>query len=99
MLVSNEFVFIAYWNSISIMKKLSTFIISFLLLKFSFILCCLTEPNCFWRIKNSEDNHGDMRTDCGFFLLKIKGPIDNFYNEILNLSTSLTFIFCLNCMN
>ncbi|XP_052021293.1 vomeronasal type-2 receptor 116-like isoform X2 [Apodemus sylvaticus] len=64
------------------MKKLSIFAISFLLLMLSFILCCLTEPKCFWRVKNSEDNHGDMRTDCGFFLRTIEGPIDNIYDDI-----------------
>ncbi|XP_052023992.1 vomeronasal type-2 receptor 116-like isoform X2 [Apodemus sylvaticus] len=67
------------------MKKLSAFSISFLLLKFSFIVCCLNEPICFWRIKNSEDNYGDARTDCGFFLRTIEEPIGNFYDGIFEL--------------
>ncbi|XP_052024920.1 vomeronasal type-2 receptor 116-like isoform X1 [Apodemus sylvaticus] len=64
------------------MKKLSAFTICFLLLKLSFILCCLTEPNCFLRINKSEDKHGDMRTDCGFFLRTLEGPTDHYYEEI-----------------
>ncbi|XP_052019491.1 vomeronasal type-2 receptor 116-like isoform X2 [Apodemus sylvaticus] len=67
------------------MKKLCAFSISFLLLTFSLILCCLTEPICFWRIKNSEDNSGDLRNDCGFFLWTMEEPIEeNFYNEIID---------------
>ncbi|XP_052019516.1 vomeronasal type-2 receptor 116-like isoform X2 [Apodemus sylvaticus] len=67
------------------MKKLCAFTISFLLLKFSIILCCLTEPLCFWRIKNSEDNDGVMRSDCGFFLWTTEEPIeDNLYNKIID---------------
>ncbi|XP_032772255.1 vomeronasal type-2 receptor 116-like isoform X2 [Rattus rattus] len=67
------------------MKKLCAFTISFLFLKFSFILCSLTEPKCFWRIKNNEDNYGDFRSDCGFVLFTHEGPIEkNFYNNVIN---------------
>nr|XP_034346840.1 vomeronasal type-2 receptor 116-like isoform X3 [Arvicanthis niloticus] len=67
------------------MKKLCAFTISFLLLKFSLILCSLTEPLCFWRIKNNIDNDGDLRSDCGFVLLAIDWPIEeDFYNHVLN---------------
>ena len=65
------------------MKKLSTLTISFLLLKVSFFLYCLTEPNCYWRIKNSEANLVDMGIDCRFHLGTMNEPIDNFYDEIL----------------
>nr|XP_038948262.1 vomeronasal 2 receptor 68 isoform X5 [Rattus norvegicus] len=66
------------------MKELCTFTISFLLLKFSFIMWGLTEPSCFWRIKNNGDNDGDLRTDCGFVLFTRQEPIEeNFYNEIV----------------
>ncbi|NP_001098094.1 vomeronasal 2, receptor 13 isoform 2 precursor [Mus musculus] len=62
------------------MKELCVFILCFLLLKFSLILCHLTEPICFWRIKSNEDNDGDLRSDCGFFLAAVEGPIDQIYN-------------------
>ncbi|XP_032772244.1 vomeronasal type-2 receptor 116-like isoform X3 [Rattus rattus] len=66
------------------MKELCTFTISFLLLKFSFIMWGLTEPSCFWRIKNNGDNNEDLRTDCGFVLFTQQEPIEeNFYNEIV----------------
>ncbi|NP_001371904.1 vomeronasal 2, receptor 14 isoform 1 precursor [Mus musculus] len=62
------------------MKNLRGFGLSFMLLKFSLIWCHLTEPICFWRIKNNEDNDGDLRSDCGFFLAAVEGPIDHTYN-------------------
>ena len=66
------------------MKKLCASSISILLLNFSLIMCCLTEPTCFWRIKNSEDNDVDLRNDCGFYLWTHEGPIeDNLYNDII----------------
>ncbi|XP_076778254.1 vomeronasal type-2 receptor 116-like isoform X1 [Arvicanthis niloticus] len=66
------------------MKKLRGFTISFLLLKFSLILCCLTELSCFWRIKNIEDNDGHLRSDCGFFLMLQEEAIeDDFYNQLI----------------
>ena len=66
------------------MKKLCAFTISFLSLKFSLILCCLTEASCFWRIKNSEDNDGDLQRECHFYLGAVDKPIeDNFYNSLL----------------
>uniref|UniRef100_A0A8C6MPN6 G-protein coupled receptors family 3 profile domain-containing protein n=1 Tax=Mus spicilegus TaxID=10103 RepID=A0A8C6MPN6_MUSSI len=67
------------------MKKLCDFTPSFLLLKFSLILCSLTEPSCFWSIQNNEDNNRDLRGDCGFVLLTHEGPIDEkFYNYVIN---------------
>ncbi|XP_032772237.1 vomeronasal type-2 receptor 116-like isoform X2 [Rattus rattus] len=71
------------------MKKLCAFTIVFFSLKFSFILCSLTEPSCFWRIKRSEDNDGDLRSDCGFVLFTLESPIEeNFYNSIINFRIS-----------
>nr|XP_034345298.1 vomeronasal type-2 receptor 116-like isoform X3 [Arvicanthis niloticus] len=70
------------------MKKLCAFTISFSLLKFSLILCSLTEPLCFWRIKYNFDNDGDLKSDCGFFLLTGGWSIEkNFYNRVLNFTT------------
>ncbi|XP_028640503.1 vomeronasal type-2 receptor 116-like isoform X2 [Grammomys surdaster] len=67
------------------MKKLCAFIISFLLLKFSLILYSLTDPSCFWRIQDNEDNGGDLQSDCGFALITYEGPIEeNFYSNLIN---------------
>ncbi|EDL20070.1 mCG23591, isoform CRA_a [Mus musculus] len=62
------------------MKKLRVFTFSLLLLKCFLISCHLTEPICFWRLKNNEDNDGDLRSDCGVFLAAVEGPIDQIYN-------------------
>ncbi|XP_017176546.1 vomeronasal 2, receptor 8 isoform X2 [Mus musculus] len=65
------------------MKKLRTFTISFLLLKFSLILCHVTDPICFWRIKNNEENDGDLRSDCNFLLwTDYESTEFNFYNIV-----------------
>ncbi|NP_001372120.1 vomeronasal 2, receptor 9 isoform 2 precursor [Mus musculus] len=65
------------------MKKLRTFTISFWLLKFSLIFCHVTEPICFWRIKNNEENDGDLRSDCNFFLWTYDESTEiNFYNIV-----------------
>ena len=69
-------------ESLADMKKLCGFTISFFLLTFSLILCCLTEPICFWRIKNSEDNGGDLRNDCGFTLWTTEPIEKNFYDLV-----------------
>ncbi|XP_052024912.1 vomeronasal type-2 receptor 116-like isoform X1 [Apodemus sylvaticus] len=70
------------------MKNLCSFNIFFWLLKFSLTLCCLIEPICFWRIKNSEDNNGDLRSDCGFSIFAIEGPVeDDLYNETFGFRT------------
>nr|AAI66002.1 Vomeronasal 2, receptor, 122 [synthetic construct] len=67
------------------MKQLCTFTISLLFLKFSLILCCWSEPSCFWRIKKSEDNDGDLQRECHFYLWKTDEPIeDSFYNYDLS---------------
>ncbi|XP_052020277.1 vomeronasal type-2 receptor 116-like [Apodemus sylvaticus] len=56
------------------MKKLCAFTILFLFLKFSLILCCLTESICFWRIKNNEDNE-DLVSECGLLFWTMEVPI------------------------
>ncbi|XP_063138982.1 vomeronasal 2 receptor 2 isoform X2 [Rattus norvegicus] len=67
------------------MKKLCAFTIAFFPLKFCLILCSLTEPNCFWRIKKIEVYDGDLQNDCGFVLFTLESPIEeNFYNHIIN---------------
>ncbi|NP_001093124.1 vomeronasal 2 receptor, 65 precursor [Rattus norvegicus] len=69
------------------MKKLCAFTIAFFSLKFCLILCSLTEPNCFWKIKKREVNDGDLQNECGFVLFTLESPIEeNFYNHIINFS-------------
>lgn len=65
-------------------KKLCAFIISFLLLKFSLILCSLIETSCFWRIKHKEVDDGDLRTDCVLILFMTPEPIEeDFYSTLI----------------
>nr|AAC53408.1 putative pheromone receptor [Mus musculus] len=72
------------------MKKLCAFTISLLFLKFSLILCCWSEPSCFWRIKNSDDNDGDLQRECHFYLGAADTPVeDNFYSSLLKFRFSL----------
>uniref|UniRef100_A0A8C2M8Q5 Vomeronasal type-2 receptor 116 n=1 Tax=Cricetulus griseus TaxID=10029 RepID=A0A8C2M8Q5_CRIGR len=67
------------------MKKLCVFIICFLLLKFSLFLCSLRETTCFWRMKQSEEDEGELRTDCGFILFINPYPIEeDFYNTLIH---------------
>uniref|UniRef100_A0A8C6GNI7 G-protein coupled receptors family 3 profile domain-containing protein n=1 Tax=Mus spicilegus TaxID=10103 RepID=A0A8C6GNI7_MUSSI len=67
------------------MKQLCAFTISLLFLKFSLILCCWSEPSCFWRIKNSEDNDGDLQRECHFYLWATDKPIKiNYLYLVLN---------------
>ncbi|EDL01163.1 mCG120116, isoform CRA_a [Mus musculus] len=71
------------------MKKLCAFTISFLFLKFSLILCCLSEPSCFWRIRNSEDSDGDLQRECHFYLWLIDESIEDNFVSDLNFRFSL----------
>ncbi|XP_036011801.1 vomeronasal 2, receptor 85 isoform X2 [Mus musculus] len=67
------------------MKKMCSLTMSFLFLKFSLILCCLTEPICFWRIKSSEYNDENLQSECGYFLWTMKKLMkDDFYNVRLD---------------
>ncbi|EDL99758.1 rCG64320, partial [Rattus norvegicus] len=66
------------------MKKLCAFPLSFLVLKFSLIFCSLTETGCFWRIKNNEDDDGDLRNDCGFVLVANEEITkDRYYKDLI----------------
>uniref|UniRef100_A0A3B2WAV1 Vomeronasal 2, receptor 121 n=1 Tax=Mus musculus TaxID=10090 RepID=A0A3B2WAV1_MOUSE len=75
------------------MKKLCAFTISFLFLKFSLILCCLSEPSCFWRIRNSEDSDGDLQRECHFYLWLIDESIED--NFVSDLNFRFLLLFCL----
>ncbi|GAB1303410.1 Vomeronasal 2, receptor 16 [Apodemus speciosus] len=38
---------------------------------------------CFPEIKNYEDNDGDLRSDCGFLLGTLQGPIEEDFIRII----------------
>ncbi|KAL6085363.1 hypothetical protein STEG23_020641 [Scotinomys teguina] len=47
----------------------------------------LTESSCSWRIKHNEEDDGDLRNDCLFFLFLRPEPIeDDFYNTMIDFS-------------
>nr|XP_044995027.1 vomeronasal type-2 receptor 116-like [Jaculus jaculus] len=48
------------------MGKLLPFMFVLFLVMLSILFCSLTETNCFWRIKESTENAGDMWKDCSF---------------------------------
>ncbi|XP_031205855.1 vomeronasal type-2 receptor 116-like isoform X3 [Mastomys coucha] len=81
------------------MRKQCALLSSLLLLKFSLVLCSLTETSCFWRIKHNEDDDGDMWTDCDFMLFTLQGPIEeDFYNILIDFripTWKYEFIFIL----
>ncbi|XP_052021033.1 vomeronasal type-2 receptor 116-like [Apodemus sylvaticus] len=67
------------------MREQCALIVSLLLLKLSLILCGMTDISCFWRIKYNEDDDGDMRTDCYFFLfLPLEFVEEDFYNTLID---------------
>ncbi|XP_052033824.1 vomeronasal type-2 receptor 116-like [Apodemus sylvaticus] len=54
-------------------------IIVFLVLKPSFIFCHLSDPRCFWRIKDMENDLGDKDADCFFSIYSKPGYVKNDY--------------------
>nr|XP_044997320.1 vomeronasal type-2 receptor 116-like [Jaculus jaculus] len=48
------------------MGKLTSLMLAIFLVMLSALFCSLTETSCFWRIKKSTDNDGDMWKDCNF---------------------------------
>ncbi|XP_028630511.1 vomeronasal type-2 receptor 116-like [Grammomys surdaster] len=54
-------------------------IVVFLTLKLSFLYCCLNNPNCFWRTKDTDRYFGDMELDCFFFIYTKHGYVKNDY--------------------
>uniref|UniRef100_A0A8C8U086 Vomeronasal type-2 receptor 116-like n=1 Tax=Peromyscus maniculatus bairdii TaxID=230844 RepID=A0A8C8U086_PERMB len=51
----------------------------FLVLKPALILCSLTDPVCFFRIKDKENLEGDKDIDCSFFIYTENGSMKNDY--------------------
>uniref|UniRef100_A0A8C6I401 Vomeronasal 2, receptor 74 n=1 Tax=Mus spicilegus TaxID=10103 RepID=A0A8C6I401_MUSSI len=51
----------------------------FWLLKISFIFCQLSDPRCFWRIKDTENKLGDKETYCFFTISTKHGYVKNDY--------------------
>ncbi|XP_028717338.1 vomeronasal type-2 receptor 116-like [Peromyscus leucopus] len=51
----------------------------FLVLKPALILCSLTDPVCFFRVKDKENPEGDKDIDCSFFIYTENGNMKNDY--------------------
>uniref|UniRef100_A0A8C6I6J4 Vomeronasal 2, receptor 72 n=1 Tax=Mus spicilegus TaxID=10103 RepID=A0A8C6I6J4_MUSSI len=51
----------------------------FWFLKISFIFCHLSDPKCFWRIKDTENKIGDIETYCSFSISTKPGYVKNGY--------------------
>ncbi|XP_027289670.1 vomeronasal type-2 receptor 116-like, partial [Cricetulus griseus] len=57
-----------------------------LLLNIPILLASLMHPKCFWKIKQSEDKDGDLKTGCVFFPRTVQWPVDKkYFNQILNI--------------
>ncbi|KAL1765657.1 vomeronasal type-2 receptor 116-like isoform X1, partial [Sigmodon hispidus] len=53
--------------------------------KHSLILGNLTENSCFWRIKQNEQDDGDLRANCHFLLFMFPGPMEkDFYTSTID---------------
>ena len=61
------------------MAKMLSVIVFFLVLKLSFIFCLLSDPMCFWRIKDKENYLGDKEADCFFSIYARDGYVKNDY--------------------
>lgn len=61
------------------MAKIFFLIVVFLLLKLSFLFCHLSDPRCFWRIKDEENYQGDKDIDCFFSIYTEHGYVKNDY--------------------
>ncbi|XP_052033768.1 vomeronasal type-2 receptor 116-like [Apodemus sylvaticus] len=61
------------------MAKMLSLTVFFLVLKLSFLFCHLSDPMCFWRIKDNENYLGDKETDCFFSIFTRDGYVKNDY--------------------
>ncbi|XP_034375440.1 vomeronasal type-2 receptor 116-like [Arvicanthis niloticus] len=61
------------------MAKMFSLIGIFLGLKLSFLFCHLSDPRCFWRIKDKENYLGDKEADCFFSIYTRSGYVKNDY--------------------
>ncbi|XP_059124477.1 vomeronasal type-2 receptor 116-like [Peromyscus eremicus] len=59
------------------MTKMLSLIFVFLVLKLSLIFCSLTDPKCFWRVKDKRNQEGDEELDCLFFIYTKHGYVKN----------------------
>ncbi|CAH6776993.1 vomeronasal type-2 receptor 116 [Phodopus roborovskii] len=59
------------------MTKMFFLIFVILVLKLSLILCSLTDPKCFWRIKDKKNLKGDKEVDCFFSIYTKHGYVKN----------------------
>uniref|UniRef100_A0A8C2MW81 G-protein coupled receptors family 3 profile domain-containing protein n=1 Tax=Cricetulus griseus TaxID=10029 RepID=A0A8C2MW81_CRIGR len=63
----------------------------FLVLNFSFPFCSLTDPVCFWRIKDKNNWEGDKEVDCLFSIYMEQRCMKNYYFSG-NLDKQLTLM-------
>ncbi|XP_028630531.1 vomeronasal type-2 receptor 116-like [Grammomys surdaster] len=61
------------------MAKMFSLTVVFLVLKLSFLFYCLSDPRCFWRIKDKENYLGDKEDDCLFSIYTRNGYVKNDY--------------------
>ncbi|XP_052569840.1 vomeronasal type-2 receptor 116-like [Peromyscus californicus insignis] len=59
------------------MTKMLSLIFVFLVLKLSLIFCSLTDPKCFWRVKDKRNQEGDEELDCLFSIYTKHGYVKN----------------------
>ncbi|NP_001098660.1 vomeronasal receptor Vmn2r79 precursor [Mus musculus] len=65
----------------------------FLVLKLSFLFCYLSDPRCFWRIKDRENYLGDKEADCFFSMYTKHGYVKNdYFSENLDKKVTLKTI-------
>lgn len=66
-------------NYLDDMAEMFSLIVFFLVLKLSFLFCYLSDPRCFWRIKDRENYLGDKEADCFFSMYTKHGYVKNDY--------------------
>ncbi|XP_051005270.1 vomeronasal type-2 receptor 116-like [Acomys russatus] len=59
------------------MKNINSFTFVIFVLNVSFIFCSLTEPKCFWRMKDRNNREGDKEVDCFFSIYAKHGYVQN----------------------
>ncbi|EDL06809.1 mCG114795 [Mus musculus] len=72
-------------------------IVFFLVLKLSFLFCYLSDPRCFWRIKDRENYLGDKEADCFFSIYTKRGYVKNdYFSENLDKKVTLKTIYLIS---
>ncbi|XP_031240750.1 vomeronasal type-2 receptor 116-like [Mastomys coucha] len=81
------------------MAKMFPLIVVFLVLKLSVLFCYLSEPRCFWRIKDTENYLGDKEADCFFSIYTKSGYVKNdYFSENLDKHVTHKTIHLISCV-